>query len=160
MRSQRTCSDDQCDSKHYALGLCQAHYDAAVRHVDSDSNTSLAGEIWRPIPEYEDWYEASSLGRIRRSRSGTRTKARRLLRPGVKPNGYLFVIIHTGERSYNRYVHRLVASAFHGAPPRANSQVNHLDRVRSNNRASNLEWCSPLENMRHLVSMRRLEAVR
>jgi hypothetical protein len=49
-------------------------------------------------------------------------------------------------------VHRLVALAWipnpHGLP-----EINHLDGVKANNDASNLEWCTTLENLQHARRM-------
>mgnify|MGYP003443476493 CR=1 FL=1 len=44
-------------------------------------------------------------------------------------------------------VHQLVAKAFHGHP--AGCEVNHIDGNKENNAASNLEWITHAENMRH-----------
>lgn len=45
-------------------------------------------------------------------------------------------------------IHRLVAVAF--IPnPEGKAEINHIDGNKTNNCASNLEWCSRLENMRH-----------
>lgn len=37
-------------------------------------------------------------------------------------------------------VHRLICRAFHGIPPEGMLEVDHIDRTRNNNRASNLRW--------------------
>lgn len=47
-----------------------------------------------------------------------------------------------------RRVHVLVALAFLGEKP-AGLQVNHIDADKTNNRAANLEYVSPLRNMLH-----------
>jgi len=46
------------------------------------------------------------------------------------------------------YVHRIVAECFVPRPPGA-TEVNHKDGNKLNNRASNLEWVTHLENVRH-----------
>lgn len=51
----------------------------------------------------------------------------------------------------NRYgkihrVHRIICRAFHGEPPSDRPYVDHIDRCRTNNSASNLHWVSPSEN--------------
>jgi hypothetical protein len=47
-------------------------------------------------------------------------------------------------------IHRYVATAFCGNPD-SKPYVNHIDGNKQNNAASNLEWCTHLENMQHAV---------
>lgn len=49
---------------------------------------------------------------------------------------------HGGER-----VHRIVATAFHGAAPSDQHVVDHIDTNRQNNRPENLRWLTKLENI-------------
>lgn len=57
-------------------------------------------------------------------------------------------------------VHRIVCSAFHGAPPTKSHVVDHIDTNRANNRAENLRWVSRLENvLLNPISVRRIELV-
>ena len=44
-------------------------------------------------------------------------------------------------------VHAIVAEAFHGREP--DCEVNHINGVKHDNSAGNLEWVSRSENMRH-----------
>ncbi len=44
-------------------------------------------------------------------------------------------------------VHRIVATAFHGAPPSSQHVVDHIDTNRRNNRPENLRWITKLENI-------------
>lgn len=44
-------------------------------------------------------------------------------------------------------VHRIVATAFHGAPPTKEHVVDHIDTNRQNNRPENLRWVTRLENI-------------
>ena len=53
-----------------------------------------------------------------------------------------------------RYVHRLVATAFIDNP-QALPEVNHIDENKENNNVSNLEWCTRLYNMRYGTQIER-----
>lgn len=57
------------------------------------------------------------------------------------------------DRSYyvfrGELVHRLVAVAFCPRGDESQTVVNHLDSNQTNNRASNLEWATPSENLLH-----------
>ena len=44
-------------------------------------------------------------------------------------------------------IHRIVATAFHGAPPTEQHIVDHIDTNRKNNRPENLRWVTKLENV-------------
>ena len=71
------------------------------------------------------------------------------LRPYLDPNarcgGYLRVSINGRARD----VHRLVAECFVPKSAGEGLEVNHKDGDKLNNRASNLEWTTHLENVRH-----------
>lgn len=103
-------------------------------------------EIWKSIPGFS-FYEASSLGRIRRSVGGNGAVSGRVLSPGVV-SGYLKVSPFINGVGKQVSVHRLVALAFHGVPD-GERQVNHIDGNKRNNTPSNLEWVTASENVRH-----------
>lgn len=63
--------------------------------------------------------------------------------------GYLFAILHNGGSERRIRTHRLVASAFLNKPDGGKYEVNHKNLDKTDNRASNLEWVSHAENVRH-----------
>lgn len=93
----------------------------------------MAQETWKPIVGTP--YEVSDLGRVRRLGS-------RALRPRPTRQGYQRVSLGAGN---DAFIHRLVATAFHGTPP-AGWHVDHINRDRGDNRAANLRWLNPEDN--------------
>lgn len=104
--------------------------------------TTLDLEEWRDCPG-QPGYEISSNGRCRNAIS------HRLYRGYIKENGYhQFCFLHNG-RIETKLTHRLVALVFLPPPAPNQTQVNHRNRVRIDNRASNLEWVTPSANCKH-----------
>lgn len=57
-------------------------------------------------------------------------------------------------------VHRIVATAFHGAPPAPEYVVDHIDTNRRNNRPENLRWLTRLENaLLNPITLKRIEFI-
>lgn len=100
-------------------------------------------EIWKDVEGYDGYYQISNTGLVR---NAVRNK---LLKPAYL-NFYAHVNLKNIKlKSQKRYcVHRLVASAFIPNPENK-PHVNHIDGIKGNNRLSNLEWCTPLENIQH-----------
>lgn len=65
-----------------------------------------------------------------------------------KARGYDTVELQTGAIKKRFTVHRLVAAAFIGARPDG-QHINHIDGVKTNNAATNLEYVTPSENQKH-----------
>ena len=110
-------------------------------------------EIWKDVLGFEEFYQVSSLGRVRGKdrlvrHSGTleRIQYGKLIKPRVnKRNGYVHVGLHKDGIAKSCKIHRLVALAFidniENKP-----EVNHLDENKSNNRVDNLMWATKIEN--------------
>ena len=103
-------------------------------------------EIWKDIPNFEGYYQASSIGNIRSlSREvnnfiGTRKIKGKVLKK-KKCNVYEYVILSKNGKYYSKSVHRLVAEAFIPNPDKL-PQINHKDENPLNNCIDNLEWCT------------------
>lgn len=103
-------------------------------------------EIWRDITGYEGRYQISSFGRIKSFWRG----AERILKAEISRNGYLRVDLRSHGSHKHFCVHRLVANAFVDNP-NLKPQINHRDGNKLNNQASNLEWVTATENIRHAI---------
>lgn len=115
----------------------------------------MPNEEWRPVTGYEGLYEVSNLGRVKScekivmSRHGTPRKnpqPERLMKLQRKVDGYFGVALAKEGKKKNRKVHRLVCEAFHGPCPKG-MECAHSDGNRQNNRADNLSWKFPVDNM-------------
>lgn len=111
-------------------------------------------EEWRDIKGYEGLYQVSNLGRVKRISKlksidkGYVSKRDRMLKPGVRKDGYLFVglSINNELKTYN--IHRLVAMAFIENELKL-EEVNHIDENKTNNEVNNLEWCTHEYNVNY-----------
>lgn len=105
-------------------------------------------EIWIRIQDCPD-YAVSDLGRVMRVTEGINTETGRILTAVENKGGYFRVCLQSGDKQVNRSVHRLVAQ-HHIPNPENKPQVNHkMGRRKWDNSASNLEWATRSENMRH-----------
>jgi hypothetical protein len=99
-------------------------------------------ELWKEIEGFEDLYEISNHGNVKRKNKNVNRK----LAPHTE--GYNRIDLwKDGEVKYY-HVHRLVAFAFIPNPENK-PFVNHKDGNKKNNLVDNLEWCTHLENMQH-----------
>lgn len=91
-------------------------------------------EIWLPAPRFEDRYEVSSMGNVRRKQT------KRLRAIDHDNGGYPIVCLKIDNKVNYVYIHRLVCEAFNGVPTPENNVCDHIDHCIVNNYYKNLHW--------------------
>ena len=86
-------------------------------------------------------YMASSEGKIISLKYGKPKE----LKTYVKTYGYLYVVLSKNNKKHYLRLHRVIAETFIPNPDNL-PEVNHKDEDKTNNRADNLEWCTPHDN--------------
>lgn len=111
-------------------------------------------EIWKDIEDYEG-YQVSNLGRVR---SLDRYNSRGywikgcILKPTMDKKGYLNVGLSKNNQGKTFKVHRLVA--LHFIPNIENKpEIDHINTIKTDNRAINLRWVTPKENSNNPISL-------
>lgn len=107
-------------------------------------------EIWNYIPNFDNKYQASNLGRIRCLPIVYRTPNNSLRKMGhyIVKNTYHKEYTQTAltdlkGKIHHKGTHRWVMYAFHGE---SYLQVDHINGVRGDNRLINLRYATPREN--------------
>lgn len=113
-------------------------------------------EVWKAIPGWEGFYEASSIGRVRSIRRLSRLNSKQperkrwmggiVKKQTLQKGGYYSVMLTAKGNRVRMPVHRAVLMAFSGFPQ--DCQITrHLNGNPADNRVDNLAWGSHLENM-------------
>lgn len=126
-------------------------------------------EIWKDIPNYEDYYMVSNMGNVmakkrvvyRQNRYGEKY-VHRVTEPYYKKltlddHGYLRCTLSKNSTNKCFKVHRLVMIAFLG---NKKLDINHINGIKTDNRFENLEYCSRLQNILHARDNNLLNPVR
>lgn len=107
-------------------------------------------EIWKDIPDYEGYYQASDLGNIRgvdrvivNSLGRNKTIKGEIIKPVIGKDGYLKLNLGKNGNKVTFRVHRLVMTAFHGY---SELVVDHINNNIKDNRLENLRYCTVREN--------------
>lgn len=99
-------------------------------------------EEWMDVVGYEELYQVSNFGHIKS------LKRNKLLKPSATKQGYQRVCLSKNGITQCFQIHRLVASHFLKNPDNL-PEINHRDEDKTNNCASNLEWCDRKFNINY-----------
>lgn len=109
--------------------------------------------MWKPIREYEGFYEISNTGEIKRVSTKRRYKCKeRILKKRLNRDGYVITALTKNRKTEYFRVHRLVYETFVGEIEEG-KEINHIDGNRENNNINNLEVVSHKDNIRHSISV-------
>lgn len=100
---------------------------------------TIVEEIWKDAAGFENYYEASNLGNIRR-----KGKVKNLTKVRDK-DGYVVHCFSVDAKRHNVFAHSIVLQTFVGPRP-ADYVSRHKDGVRHNNVLTNLEYGTAAEN--------------
>lgn len=111
-------------------------------------------EIWKDIEGYEGIYKVSNKGNVKslerkvKKFDGYRTIKEKILKPEKCNNGYLRIRLNKEGKEEKYLLHRLVANAFIDNPDNL-PQVNHRNEIKTDNRVTNLEFCTSKYNINY-----------
>lgn len=106
-------------------------------------------ELWKRVPGFEEFYEASDLGSLRRIATHKGKPKCAVINPHLKSHGYAdYWLFRDGNRPKRVAAHRLIWQTLVGPIPDG-LVINHKNGVRLDNRLENLEVVTPSENQLH-----------
>lgn len=119
-----------------------------------------AEESWKPVVGWDEYYEVSNMGRVRRiaGGQGVRTQGTtKKLSPDMA--GYLCTTLNRPGMQMRPHVHRLVLETFVGPCPDG-MECRHVDGNQMNNWLSNLKWGTSQENAEDRVRQGRVPSLK
>ena len=116
-------------------------------------------EQWENVPGYENLYSLSNYGRLKHlpySLYGLNKErvdiGEKIRKPNLMRTGYYAYELWKENKRKVYLLHRLLAIIFIPNPLML-PQINHIDGNKQNDNLSNLEWCTPRENIIHAINV-------
>lgn len=111
-------------------------------------------EEWRSVPDYEGFYEISNFGRLRSldrsvisTKNISRTVKGRIIRERFDKDGYISYMLCKNSKTETIKAHKLVCICFLDYQRKHNYTIDHINGVKSDNKATNLRIISHRENV-------------
>ena len=133
-----------------------------MKPYENLSLESMPGEVWKDIPGWEGFYQASNIGRVKsiaHTNFQGKTFKDKILRQHIRTKGYLGARLYKEGKQISYHVARLVAICFINNPDNKPT-IDHINTDKKDNRVENLRWATHHENMMNPISLeqRRLAA--
>jgi len=131
-----------------------SHRNVGIHVIGSGRNTGVvpqfnpideATEEWAPIYGWEDFYEVSNQGRVRRIIGGKGNRSYGRCKKITVSDGRAVVSLNRPGEQVTKLVHHLVLFGFKG-PSDAGQECCHNDGNALNNMVENLRWDTPQSN--------------
>lgn len=100
---------------------------------------------WKTVSEFPD-YEIDRRGNVRRLTKSGPWGAGRPLKQHRSDTGHLYVVFGRDDRTFKRYVSRLLLTTFVKPSPFAGAMALHKDDIPDNNKLKNLYWGNKKNN--------------
>lgn len=131
-----------CTGKKTQVGGFKWKYknDMPKQDIDIDITDEQNVKVIKDFPRYY----------VTRNGKIYSTSAQKFLALKLDGNGYQMIMLYNNNKVRNASVHRIVAELFVENPdPMNKTDVNHKNKIKSDNRSENLEWVTKSENMIH-----------
>jgi hypothetical protein len=111
-------------------------------------------EIWKDIPGYKTLYQVSNLGNVKtlekvvlRNNKYPFVSKEKKLKQRISRTGYSLTTLIKDKKAITHSTHKLVCMAFLNHKPCGHKLVvNHINRIRTDNRLENLELITQRQN--------------
>jgi hypothetical protein len=125
-------------------------------------------EMWKDVIGYENIYQVSTLGNIRRISLGRNNHSPGSLKVQIYNKGknkYALVRLYKNGIGKTLPLHRIVMETFSELPSfcptcKVKYEINHIDENGINNKLNNLKYCTRQENINHSKNKQQKRCVR